>query len=54
MENNKNKKTSYQILKDTVKAVVRGKFITVRTTVKQETSPVKYLILAIKKLKNEE
>ena len=52
---NENENTTTQNLRDTVKAVLRGRFITIQAYLKkQEKSQINNLTLQLKKLEKEE
>ena len=55
IETNENENTTTQNLWDTVKAILRGKFIAIQAYLKKrETSQIKHLTLHLKQLEKEE
>ena len=55
IETNENENTTTQSLWDTIKAVLRGKFIAIQAYLKkQEKSQINYLTLHLKQLEKEE
>ena len=55
METNENEHTTFQILWDAAKAVLRGKYITIQESIqKQETTQIQKLTLHIKELEKKQ